>query len=99
LNSDAVRNATFRLFRAQGRWMLLRVACRSVSSADADLRQRGLLLTQQCMREWNRSFMSPTSVDKAELSDTLRLAMGTLPRGLADLVAFSVRPHLSLGAQ
>jgi hypothetical protein len=52
-----------------------------------------------CMREWNRSFMSPTSIDKAELRDTLRLAMGTLPRDLADLVTFSVRPHLDLNYQ
>jgi HEAT repeat protein len=94
LTHDGVRNATFRLFRAQGRWMLLRIACRSVTSTDADLRERGVLLIEQCIREWNRSFMSPTSVDAAELREVLPHAMATLPRDIAELVGLSVQPHL-----
>jgi hypothetical protein len=93
LSHEGVRKATFQLFRVQRRWVLLRIACRSVTSTDIDLQERGLLLMGQCMREWNRSFTSPTNLDASELRETLQRAMATLRRDLADLVAISVRPH------
>lgn len=94
--SPGGRTAAFRLFASAGRWTALRIACRALVSADADLRARGHELLATCLASWNRSFTSPSATERSQLESALPPATGDLDPKTLDLLLISVRPYLSV---